>query len=95
MIAETTNRGYGQVIMWGGITGNQKANLVKIEGALTEKCYCQEVLKLLMSNNRNNFMHDNAPVHKTLTSTDFLENEAIDCLPCPVIFPDMNPIKHV
>ena len=35
MIVETTNKGYGCVMVWGGIIGDRKTRLVKVEGQLT------------------------------------------------------------
>ena len=32
MIVETTNKGYGCVMVWGGIIGDRKTRLVKAEG---------------------------------------------------------------
>ena len=54
---------------FGCIIGNQKPNLVKIEGRLTGKRYCQEVLAvhvLSICNNGNKLMPDKKPAHKAL-----------------------------
>ena len=50
-------------MVWGCVIGNQKTNIVKIEGRLTGKCYSQDILAvnvLSICNNGSKLMHDKA-----------------------------------
>ena len=61
----------GEVLL---VIGNQKPNLVKIEGRLTGKSHCQDISAvnvLSICNNGNKLMHDKAPAHKALLTTYF------------------------
>ena len=41
------------------------------------------------------FMDDNARPHRARIVQHFLQQEAVQTIPWPVISPDMNPIEHV
>ena len=44
MILEKTNRGYGSVNVWGGIFGNEKTPLVRLNGRVTGDVYVRDIL---------------------------------------------------
>ena len=73
-IVELTNRGYGSVMVWGGIINGRKTPLVRVNGRLTKESYIANILTKqllhLCRNRRTIFMHDNAPPHQAhLTKT--------------------------
>ena len=65
------NRGYGAVLVWGGIVRGRRTPLVRIEGRLCVVDYITQVLDKhvvpFISNKKNKvdiLMHDNAPPHR-------------------------------
>lgn len=99
MIVETTNKGYGCVMVWGGIIGDRKTRLVKVEGRLTADKYIRDILTHhvlpICGNELNHFMHDNAPPHKAHLTRAFLEEENVISIEWPAVSPDINPIENV
>ena len=81
MIVETTNKGYGCVMVWGGIIGDRKTRLVKVEGRLTADKYIRDILTHpvlpICGNELNHVMHDNAPPQKAHMTRTFLEEENV------------------
>ena len=45
MILEKKNRGYGSVNVWGGIFGNVKTPLDRLQGRVTAEVYVHEILR--------------------------------------------------
>ena len=99
MIVETTNKGYGNVMVWGGIIGDRKTQLVRVVGRLTADSYIRDILTdhvvPVCGNRLNEFRQDNAPPHKAHVTRAFLENENVTTISWPAVSPDMNPIEHV
>lgn len=96
------NRGYGTVMVWGGIVGRTKTPLVRINGRLRADDYIEQVLEAhvvpLFHNNNvpvTKFMQDNAPPHRAIVTRHYLETEQIPVLDWPSVSPDMNPIENV
>ena len=84
------------VMVWGGIMGNVKTDLVVVQGNLNAQCYVN-----LLNNNpfmQNfgpglTFQHDNTRPHAALVTANFWHN--MNVLPWPALSPDMNPIEHI
>ena len=100
MILEKTNRGYGSVNVWGGIFGNEKTPLVRLNGRVTGDVYVRDILAQQVQpflRNRANgiLMHDNAPPHRARVTQEFIQDAYFDVLPWPSVSPDLNPIENV
>ena len=89
MTVQTTNMGFGQVIVWVGIIGDHKTELVRVDGRLTGERYARDILTPyvlpICSNGNIILMHDKAPSHTAKTTNHFLEQ-------WPAFSPDMNPV---
>ena len=100
MILEKTNRGYGSVNVWGGIFGNEKTPLVRLNGRVTGDVYVRDILAQQVQpflRNRANgiLMHDNAPPHRARVTQEFIQDADFDVLHWPSVSPDLNPIENV
>ena len=100
MILEKTNRGYGSVNVWGGIIGQHKTPLIRLQGITTAETYIRDVLEdhvmpFFLENPNSTFMQDNAPPHRAILSKDFLADADIPLLTWPAVSPDLNPIGNV
>ena len=40
-------------------------------------------------------MDDNARPHRSRAVTAYLQSEAVTCVPCPAMSPDVNPIENI
>lgn len=93
--------GGGGVMVWGGICGQIKTQLVILRGNLTGQRYIDEVLRpvvvpFLQQEPRGTILqHDNARPHTARIVRDYLENANVTVLPWPANSPDMNPIEHL
>ena len=100
-IREVSNRSTGSVMIWGAITTNFRTACVRVQGTLTAQRYINEVLTphvIPLINRHPNmiFMHDNAPAHRAILTTRFLEEQGVTQLsPWPAYSPDLNPIEHL
>ena len=100
MILEKKNRGYGSVNVWGGIFGNFKTPLVRLQGRVTADVYVHDILRpyvlpFLHANEGGILMHDNAPPHTARLTKEFIVSEGVEVLPWPAVSPDFNPIENV
>ena len=91
--------GGGSVMVWGGIMGGRKTELIVIRGNLNAQRYIDVVLRPVvvpfLQQHPGILMHDNARPHTALVTRNFLQQQNVNTLPCPACSPDMNPIEHV
>ena len=87
-------------MVWGGIIGRRKTNLIVVQGNLNAQGYINLILQpkavpFLQRHGPAILMHDNARPHVTRICRQFLNRNNINVLPWPVVPPDMNPIEHI
>ena len=97
------NVSVGSCMVWGSFCRDGFSELVLVEGRMNSIHYIDLLDTVLLPflyrvNNVSNieyFQQDNCPVHVSAATTQWLENQEINCLPWPAISPDMNPIENV
>ena len=99
-VTEVEPYGGGSFMVWGGICGDSKTDLVIIRGNLTARRYIDEVLQpvvipWLFQNPRTVYQHDNATPHTAVITRNFLNANNVHLLPWPARSPDMSPIEHL
>lgn len=100
-IREVDRWGGPSVMVWGGITTNDRTELVTIAGNLNAQRYVNEVLEPhLIPFMRAHpavsiFQQDNARPHTARLTTNFLEEQNIELLPWCSCSPDLNPIEQL
>ena len=100
-VQETDRFGGGGIMVWGGITYQERTELKIIVGNLNATRYRDEILApvVLPFLRRHRFNHvfqqDNARCHVAHISMTFLENNHIRVLPWPAMSPDLSPIEHL
>ena len=90
----------GSVMVWGGIMGRRKTNLIVVQGNLSAQGYINQILQpeALPSLQRHGpaiLMHNNARPHVARICRQFLNRNNVNVLHWPVVLPDMNPIEHI
>ena len=93
--------GGGGVTVWGCFSIDCKLDV--LDGNLTGQKYHDNVLAPRVVPHFDNhvlayrpmFMDDNARPHRARIVQHFLQQEAVETIPWPVMSPDMNPIEHV
>ena len=91
------------VTVWGCFSFDCKLDLYVLDGNLTGQKYRENVLAPRVVPHFDNhalvdrpmFMDDNARPHRGRIVQHFLQQEAVQAIPCPAMSPDMNPIEHV
>lgn len=98
-IQERDRFGGGSVMVWGGIMGNLKTDLVIIQGNLNAQGYINLLNNTLMPFLHQNqpaiFQQDNARPHTALITTQFLAQNNVDVMPWPAVSPDLSPIENI
>ena len=99
-VMERDRFGGGSVIIWGGITYQNRTRLIPVAGTLTAVKYrddilAAEVLLFINANTHVTFQQDNAPRHTARVTRDFLNTNNVNVLPWRSKSPDLNPIKHL
>ena len=82
-------------MVWGGIMGRRKTNLIVVQGNLNAQGYINQILQpeavpFLQRHGPAILMHDNARI-----CPQFLNRNNVNVLPWPAVSPDMNPIDHI
>jgi len=89
----------GSVIVWGGIMGGRKTDLVIINGNLNAQGYVDNVLRSVVvpfiEQHPWCLMYGNASPHTPRLTQAFLARHDVNVLPWPACSPDMNPIQHL
>ena len=99
-LIERDRFGGGSVMVWGGIMGRRKTNLVAVQGNLNAQGYINQILQpeavpFLQRHGPAILMHDNARLHVARICRQFLNRNNVNVLPWPAVSPDMNPIEHI
>lgn len=99
-LLERDRFGGGSVMVWGGIMGGRKTELVVIHGNINAQSYINNVLQptavpFLQRHGPGILMQDNARPHTARLTRNFLEQNNVRVLPWPASSPDMNPIEHI
>ena len=87
-------------MLWGGIMGRGKTNLIVVQGNLNAQGYINQILHpeavpFLQRHGPAILMHDNARLHVARICRQFLNRNNINVLPWPAVSRDMNPIEHM
>ena len=87
-------------MVWGGIMGRRKTNLIVVQGNLNFQGYTNQILQpepvsFLQRHGPAILMHDNAMPHVARICRQFLKRNNVSVLPWPAVSPNMNPIKHI
>ena len=87
-------------MVWGGIMGRRKTNLIVVRGNLNAQAYINQILQpeavpFLQRHGPAILMHDNARPHVARICRQFLNRKNVNILPWPAVSPDMNPIEHI
>ena len=87
-------------MVWGGITGNRKTDLVVVQGNIDAQRYVAEVLNayalpcIRQHSPGVTLMQDNARPHVARFTTQFLQQNNVNVMLWPAVSPDLNPIEH-
>ena len=99
----TTAFGGAGVTVWGCFSLNYKLDLYVLGGTLTGQKYRHQSLCSLVVphfdchrlTSRPILMNANVRPHRACIVQNYLQQEAIELLPWPVMSPDMNPVEHL
>ena len=85
-------------MVWGGIMGRRKTNLIVVQGSLNAQDYINQILQpeavpFLQRHRPAILMHDNASLHVARICRQFLNRNSVNIL--PAMSPDMNLIEHI
>ncbi|WAR30890.1 TCB2-like protein, partial [Mya arenaria] len=100
-IVEKNRFGGESVMVWGGIMGNRKTDLVFVQGNIDAQRYVADVLNayalpfIRQHGPGETLMHDNARPHVARATTQFLQQNNVNVMPWPAVSPDLNPIEHI
>ena len=98
-LIERDRFGGESVMVWGGIMGRKKTDLIVVQGNLNAQGYINQILKpeavlFLQRHGPAILMHENARPHVARICRLFLNRNNVNVLPWPAVSPDMNPIEH-
>ena len=88
-------------MVWGAISASGFLALVRMEGKYDSKKYVEMILKNLFYNAdcpfpvNSIFQQDNAPIHVSYYTREWLENNDIEVLEWPPQSPDLSPIENI
>ena len=84
--------------MWGGICGQNKTPLIRMNGRVTGETHVRDILREQVQPFVRDdiiFMHDNALADCSRVARDFLDEAGIFVMSWPSVSPDLNPIENV
>ncbi len=93
--------GGGSIMVWAGITYDQRTELMIVQGNLTGQRYVDQILRPVVVpfaqriGGNFEFQDDNARPHRARVAVDFLRQQGVRALPWPAKSPDMSPIEHI
>ena len=92
--------GGGSVMVWVGIMGRRKTNLIVVQGNLNAQGHINQIMHpeavpFLQRHGPAILMHNNARSHVARICRQLLNRNNINVLPWPAVSPDMNPIEHI
>ena len=87
-------------MVWGGIMGRRKTNLIVVQGNLNAQGYMNQILQpeavpFLQRQGPAILMHDNTRPHVPRICRQFLNRNNVNVLSWPAVSPDMNQIEHI
>ena len=96
-LIERDRFGGGSVMVWSGIMGRRKTNLIVVQDNLNAQGYINQILQpepvpFLQRHGPAILMHDNARPHVARICRQFLNRNNVNVLPWHAVSPDMNPI---
>ena len=89
-LIEMDQFGGGSVMVWGGIMGRRKTNLIVVQGYLNAQGYINQILQpeavaFLHRHGPAILMHDNARPHVARICRQFLNRNNVNVLPWPAV----------
>ena len=99
-LIERDRFGGGSVMVWGGIMGRRKTNLIVVQGNFNAQGYINQILQpkavpFIQRHGPAILMHDNARPHVARICRQFLNRNNVNVLHWPAVSPDMNPVEHI
>ena len=99
-LIERDRFGGGSVMVWRGIMGRRKTNLIVVQGNVNAQGYIKQILQpeavpFLQRYGPAILMHENARPHVARICRQFLNRNNVNVRPWPAVSPNMNPIEHI
>ena len=87
-------------MVWDGIMGRRKTNLIVMQGNLNVQAYINQILQpeavpFLQRHGPAILMHDNVRPHVARICRQSLNRNTVNVLAWPAVSPDMNPTEHI
>ena len=99
-VFEGDRYGGATAMIWAGISFHTKTPAVVINGNLTARKYCDDILNPvavphILANRGMQLMQDGATSHTARLTQTYLARNRVNILPWPSRSPDLNPIEHL
>lgn len=99
-VVQADRYGGGSKMFWGGVSYNNKTQLLPIQGTLTGIKYVSDVLRpevipFFNANRQMTFQQDNATSHSAIVTRQCLQDNNVNVLEWPARSPDLSPIEHL